>query len=633
MSSSRTPSGPTQSSPSRTSGKSLDPTVSRRRALAAGTSLLGTLALSPVHTSGAPVLRAPGDSAVKQQAREDYQNSLARYGGWMSNPIEQLLQPARRQRPTDMDIAIIGSGYGGAICAGRLAQQRAPGTRVCVLERGREWRPGDFPDSVDQAVRANRLSFLSPQANAITSPNELINFYRSDDFNVITASGLGGTSLINAGVAVRPDREVFAQSRWPKNLRYREVLDPFFHASAVELGVLPNRLTDTPRLVAQRQAIARMASSDKQFYAANLAVTFDQRFLDHHGRNRQGMVQRPCTACGDCMSGCNVGAKNSVQMNYMPLAKRHGVEIYTQTEVQWIETIDQGYRLHLVFHRGHGDQVESTPFTKTTRIAIVAGGSPGSTAIMMRSRRNGLAVSDALGKHWSGNGDTLGFITGTTHVTKSGGVGAYSANRNEIGPAIQTIARMHSRRAVQERFLLQDGAMPRAYAGVVGMLMGDIDLDHVMVIFGMGHDGSDGKIVMRNDTPQIQWPGVNNSPYRTKLRKALKELATAHGGKDQYLQLFGDNMVSVHPLGGCNMSDDPAHGVVNDVGQVYHGQTAHPADTSSASMVYSGLYVADGSIIPGSLGANPLWTISALSERIAASIAMDPAHRDLFREA
>lgn len=173
--------------------------------------------------------------------------------------------------------------------------------------------------------------------------------------------------------------------------------------------------------------------------------------------------------------------------------------------------------------------------------------------------------------------------------------------------------------------------MPRAYSAVIGAVMGDLDMDRVMVVFGMGHDGSKGKVVLKDGAPDIEWPGARESEYRKRMRGEMEKLAKAHGGEYQYLRMFGSNLITVHPLGGCNMSDDPGHGVVNDIGQVFDGHRGGSVDEAGEPSIHAGLYVADGSIVPRSLGANPFFTISALSERIAASIAMDPRYHDLFR--
>ena len=110
----------------------------------------------------------------------------------------------------------------------------------------------------------------------------------------------------------------------------------------------------------------------------------------------------------------------------------------------------------------------------------------------------------------------------------------------------------------------------------------------------------------------------------------LQQVAEAFGGEYKRLKLFADNLLSVHPLGGCALADDPIDGVLNSDGQVFDGTGGGFADATGRPAVHHGLDIVDGSIIPSSLGCNPLMTISALSQRIAAGILANPAHRDLF---
>ena len=572
--------------------------------------------------------RRTSDSVIKQAARADYHASLSAYGGRLANPIEQLAAKPVRNTPWDIDIAIIGSGYGGSICAARLAQQKQPGTRICVFERGKEWIPGDFPDTFRNVIRENRLGVFRGRHNTLKNASGLFNFHKGDDIDVIVGSGFGGTSLLNAGVAIKPDEAVFQRKGWPKALQYREALDPFYDAVARELAINPTGYDSSPKMAAQRMAAARLAVPDRQFFAANLAVTL------HQGVNRQGMMQQACTFCGDCMSGCNTGAKNTLQMNYLPLAKRHGAELYEKVECRYIEKIGNYYRLHMTYHKGDGRQSQAIPFSRTARMVILAAGSLGSSGIMMRSREQGLMVSDQLGYRWSGNGDTLGFVTRTAQNVNSAGFGAYPGGHMPVGPSIQSVIRMYSKAHPAGRILIQDGNMPRAYANVVGLLMRDADLSNTQVMFGMGHDGSKGRLIMTNGVPVVDWPGAKETQYRKRMRQHFELMAKAHGGRYRYLRAFGANLITVHPLGGCNMSEDPAYGVVNHVGQVFSGYRGGISSGSTVSrsepLVHSGLYVADGSIVPGSLGANPFFTISALAERIAASIAITPTNRDLF---
>ncbi len=612
-------------------------TLHRRQLLAAGAAGLVGTSLGTAqggflqNRAAARQRRSTRMTADKARAILNYETSLARFGGRLSNPLGQLLGFRRRQVPYDIDIAVIGSGYGGGITAARLAQQKHPSVRLCVLERGREWVPGTFADSLVTGAQQTRNRVLGRSKGEVARPGGMLNFSQGGDLSVLTGSGLGGTSLINANVAIRPDPDVFQQSAWPVALRHPEVLAPFFDAAAFELGVNRGPLDSSPKMVAQRRAAARLAVADKQFFAANLTVTFDGRFATAQQTNAQGMLQAPCTLCGDCMSGCNVGAKNTVQMNYLPLAKHHGAEIYTQVECEFIEKLDTGYRLYLIGHTETPQGTEVFRFTKTARMVILAGGSLGSTSVLLRSQARGLALSPALGSRFSGNGDALGFIVESQEFTHDAGVGAYPHDGPPVGPSIQTITRLYGHGPLHRRILIQDGNMPRAFANLIGMVMRDADFDHTLALFAMGHDGNQGRIVLEKDQPIIAWPGHKESPYRQFVIDHFRKMGDAHGGRYKMLRLFGNKGISAHPMGGCNMSDDPLHGVVNDRGQVYDGTgNGDEGDHAGEAAVHDGLFIADGSVLATSLGANPFLTISAISERIAAGIAMNPRYRDLF---
>ena len=112
------------------------------------------------------------------------------------------------RRPDGYDIVVIGSGYGGAVTAARLATAQWPNPRptLCILERGKEWLPGQFPDRLDKALAENRNSL---------QPLGLYDFRFGPDIGVIAGSGLAGTSLVNANAVIQPDREVFDNAQWP----------------------------------------------------------------------------------------------------------------------------------------------------------------------------------------------------------------------------------------------------------------------------------------------------------------------------------------------------------------------------------------------------------------------------------
>jgi len=160
------------------------------------------------------------------------------------------------------------------------------------------------------------------------------------------------------------------------------------------------------------------------------------------------------------------------------------------------------------------------------------------------------------------------------------------------------------------------------------LLLKDKELNHSMVMLGMGHDGANGRIIMKDGRYQIKWPGLRDSEYRMMVFEEFERLAKAHGGRYKRLKAFGYNLVTVHPLGGCGMSDHPEYGTTNHLGQVYDGELRECFDGRPA--VHHGLYIADGSVIPTALGVNPYMTIGAISERIANHIVNNPDHADLF---
>src|SRR5580693_8692192 len=110
-------------------------------------------------------------------------------------------------------VVVIGSGYGGAIAASRMARA---GRKVCLLERGKELQPGEYPNTPDEAAR--ELQTDAPEGR-IGSATGLFDFRVNEDINVVLGCGLGGTSLINANVGLRAEPRVFQDPAWPADFR------------------------------------------------------------------------------------------------------------------------------------------------------------------------------------------------------------------------------------------------------------------------------------------------------------------------------------------------------------------------------------------------------------------------------
>lgn len=558
----------------------------------------------------------------------------------LSSPIEDLQD--------HYPVVVVGSGYGGGIAASRLARA---GQKVCVLERGRERQPGEFPETEHEAVSEMQADTCEGRLN----PQGLFDMRFYDDINVLVGCGLGGTSLINANVSIRADARVFDDPRWPKAVR-----DDL--ATGVEAGYqrAHEMLKPTPvpdrvklrKLDAQQQSAAAMGAP---FHRTDLNVTFTE---PAGGVNHVGVAQAACTQCGDCVTGCNYGAKNTTQMNYLPDAVNHGAEIFTGVEVRRVSrNADGKYTVHYRILDARRELYDAPEDAVTADLVILAAGTLGSTEILLRSRAAGLAASPQVGAGFTGNGDVLGFGYNCDQRINAIGWGhrepkhqADGEISDGVGPCITSCIDLRGTPDADHGMLIEEGTLPGPIASFLPLplattadLVG-IDTDQgigdalsegaresVSLVGGayhgamqntqtylvMSHEASSGRMELVNDRLEVRWPGIGEEPLFERINQRLVEATRALGGtfvrNPLWTGLFKHHLVTVHPLGGCVMADDAEHGAVNHMGQVYAGQTG--------TAVHDGLHVLDGAIIPRSLGCNPLFTISALTERACALIA------------
>src|SRR5215813_2779550 len=311
-----------------------------------------------------------------------------------------LANPWRDMRSEGYDVVVIGSGYGGAITAARLANAgMTPKLSVCILERGQEWPIGQFPDNLGD--------LLGHSYNSVLNPLGLYEFALFPDIAVIKGSGLGGTSLVNANVAIRPEPDVFAT--WPTGLRGASQIGEtkpgslwnYYKRAADTLEISSHPTCSSLR---KFQALKKRASELGQpVETLRLAVNFDKEGVIVYNDANRSIVKHKCIDCGDCVTGCNVGAKNTLYMNYLPLAKTGGAHIFTQVEVDYVSKGQDG---RWVVHATHRDDaLFSDDITINARLVILAAGALGSPKILLRSREEGLSLSDALGTRFGGNGD------------------------------------------------------------------------------------------------------------------------------------------------------------------------------------------------------------------------------------
>jgi cholesterol oxidase len=528
----------------------------------------------------------------------------------------------------DQEVVIVGSGYGGAIMACRLARA---GQSVVVLERGPERHPGEFADRLADAARDVQVR---TRWGRLGSPTALFDVRLSQGQSVLVGCGLGGTSLINANVSLRSGADVFDDDRWPEALRgdAHHVLDPFYERAEHMLGarLYPDGWPRLPKLDALAAGALALGGT---MVRAPINVSFSA------GANAVGLHQDACTLCGDCCSGCNVGAKNTVLTNYLPDAHAHDARIFTQVAVQRVRRDGARWLVDVMAVGSGRGHFRASPLVISADIVVLAAGTLGSTEILMRSRQAGLRVSDQLGERFNGNGDVLGFAHDTTSDVDAVGWGA-THERHPVGPTITGRIPLFDT-GTGDEVTVEEGSIPGVLTPVVPLAVAvatlarrDLGLvdrlrlaarsvrrasRRTLTYLVMSTDDGDGRMRLGRGGIQVDWEDVGEAPVFASDNQKLKTAAEAIGGhylaQPMWSKDNGFSLITVHPLGGCVMADDAERGVVDDRGRVFAGPTGRE--------VHDGLIVADGSIVPRPLDVNPLLTISALAERAADALVKD----------
>lgn len=532
----------------------------------------------------------------------------------------------------EFDCIVIGSGFGGSVMSHKLAER---GRKVLLLERGKAYAPGDFP----RTPLGTSTNLWDPGQN-LYGLCDLWSFKR---FHAIVSSGLGGGSLIYANVMMRKPAAWFDDT-WPVK---RSDLDPHYEAvqSMLKVEKYPNTL-QTEKTLRMREAALR---AGLQWDEAPLAVAFSgpgKRPAVVRGRNRFDAVRTTCISCGQCDVGCNSGSKNSMDLTYLSSwAVRKNVRIETLHEVRRIRRLDDGrYEVIAAKHQPPTPPWDRSrpPVAEQVRFralcVVLAAGSLGSTYLLLRNRVNLPMLSATLGTRFTGNADYLGFIrtrpqrvldssrapvitsffaegmeathratapNGSRHVVEDGGYPV-------LVDWFYEVARPHTvKRLARLMLALGLARWTRTSSSRVGALFADAigpsEASRSLVpMLGMGQDTADGVMRLRNGELIVTWRKSSSRDTFDGIQATMKKVATALDAEFLEIRSTGiSRMLTVHPLGGVPMGISPAHGVVDAHGEVYG---------------YPGLFVADGSVVPGAVGVNPAFTIAALADLFSEQV-------------
>jgi cholesterol oxidase len=555
-------------------------------------------------------------------------------------------------RPEHFDAIVIGSGFGGSVMAYRLAEA---GKRVCVLERGKSYPPGSFP----RGPHAMKTNFWDPSKGM----HGMYNIWSFRNIGAVVSSGLGGGSLIYANVFIRKDEKWFVKEdlanggyeSWPVT---RADLEP--HYDRVEKVIAPQQYPfasspydQTPKTRAMREAaevLSAKSPGQVSWTLPHLAVTFAnagqepvpgepivEPFPNLHGRTRS-----TCRLCGECDVGCNYGSKNTLDYNYLTLAKRAGAEIRTRTEVRTFNPRPGGgYDVYCVEHSDGVIDTQALPLKHLTCDKLVlSAGALGSTFLLLKNSEHFPGLSPRLGYAFSSNGDLLGLarhsvdlktgkgrlldpsrgpvITSALRVADElDGVGAqgrgfyvedagypefvdWLAQTADIGGTLKRFGRF-----ALSWIQLHTSPNPSSDLGAeVAGLIGDSVTSSSLPLLGMGRDVPSGRAFLNEKgCLALDWSTGPSSAYFERVRETMHAIADALGAKFEDDPIwYLSRVITVHPLGGCPMGRNRDEGTVSSDGEVFG---------------YPGFYIADGSVLPGPVGPNPSLTIAACADRFA----------------
>lgn len=471
------------------------------------------------------------------------------------------------------DAVVIGSGFGGAIPALRLAEAQR---KVLVLEKGRRPAPRELRFSWDPRYLQT-----------------LQRFYLTDDYLAFfqSAMTMGGGSVVYAGAMLRAPSEAFdfqdrdGQRLWPKGVD-RAAMDPYYAKVEEAMQVRQARWDEVPK-----------AGGVFAMLLSNLGLSCDRGRFPFVG----------CLQCGFCEAGCQFGRNQTLLRNYIPAAEQLGAQFRAGADARSIEPYDGGYRV--LYRDAMGAAREAWG-----KVAVVAAGAIESAALLLRSAQALGGVSLHLGKHLSNNGDVAWYW-----MLPEGKFPPFELWRGRNNAVMITYAFWR-----EHRLTIHTGCGPPALIGALdirreagaGSLAFGLEHKRLMsalyrgrmvggIAIGLVHGDGEVQIDSRGN-PKVLFPMTPElSAYTGRVMGVARSIAEANGAEVLAVVREGAPLGGAHQLSTCRMGDDPARSVVDAGGEV----NGRP-----------GLFVSDAGALPGGTGVNPALTVAANAERIAEQI-------------
>ncbi|HEY4016441.1 MAG TPA: GMC family oxidoreductase [Polyangiaceae bacterium] len=516
------------------------------------------------------------------------------------------------------DVIVIGSGFGGSVAALRLVEK---GYRVLVVEKGKRFAPEDFPASNWDL----RRWMWMPRVG-------LRGFFRMsflEHVTVLHGIGVGGGSLVYANTLPIPSDRFFTFPSWAHLADWREELAPHYRTARRMLGSATN-----PRDNAGDRAlhkIARDIGRDGHHRPADVAVYFGEpgRTVPDPYFGGEGPDRTGCTFCGACMTGCRVGAKNTLDRNYLYLAEKRGARVLAETEVLAVRPRPAG---------GYVIEVKDTFGGWGTRRelraerVVFAGGVMGTVPLLLRMREDpaGLPkLSPRVGDFVRTNSEAL--------------IGVVAPNRSDLseGVAITSILDTDDHSHVEPcRYASGSGffrllALPHVSGATAGVRLAravralvtnprswlraltvrDFARQSQILLYMRTLEGSLSMRLgrglrtgfARGLVTRLDDPSQAPTPFMPEATEIAERFAKEIGGVP--MSLLTETVLgtpsTAHILGGACMGAGAEEGVIDKDHRVFG---------------YEGLSVIDGSCVSANPGVNPSLTITAMAERAVARV-------------
>jgi cholesterol oxidase len=539
----------------------------------------------------------------------------------------------------DFDFIVIGSGFGGSVSAHRLVEK---GYRVAVMEMGRRWTPENLPRTSWSIHRW----FWRPKL-------ALRGFFNMRFFKHVTilhGCAVGGGSITYATTLLRPPDKVWEMGTWQGLAAWKIEMPRHYDTASRMLGVITNRILGPADHLLKQAAEA--VGVGHTYYRTNVAIfqapegerggeTVPDPFFDG-----EGPARTTCIACGGCIMGCRHGAKNTLDLNYLYLAEKHGAQVFPETQVVDVKPLpgasdgSSGYEVHTVKSTAW---LRRKPRRFTCRGVVFSASALGTMELLflLKNKDSLPAISDQLGRHVRTNSESLiGVRTPRYREDLSQGVAIGSGIYIDEHTHIEAVRYPSGSDAMSVWATMLTGGRPGQQRiarwlknVIVSLLRHPLKTIRIFQPYGWAREtiillcmqALDAHIDMGWERPWF-WPfrkflvsrGNKVPTYIPQANEFAEKVARLTGGSALSMlpEILFDIPGTAHCLGGCVIADSRAKGVVDHRHRVFG---------------YKNMYVCDGSVVAANLGVNPSLTITALAERAMSFI--QPASESEWNDA